>query len=144
MVATHGLTHLALSVRDPEVFGVREYFRDSDTIQVIGPQAAIAADDSAHAAGPGWGLHLLRQHAQETCRRNAPRCPECPLLRHCPARQSREARRYSASVLSGRLIRARTASFAGSFSYSTRYTMAHKGISTPACAATAWMARAAA
>jgi len=45
MIATHGLTHLALSVRDPErslrfyssVFGVREYFRDCDTIQVLGP-----------------------------------------------------------------------------------------------------------
>jgi catechol 2,3-dioxygenase-like lactoylglutathione lyase family enzyme len=45
MINTHGLTHVALSVRDPErslrfyasVFGVREYFRDADTIQVLGP-----------------------------------------------------------------------------------------------------------
>jgi catechol 2,3-dioxygenase-like lactoylglutathione lyase family enzyme len=44
-IATHGLTHLALAVRDPErslrfyeaVFGVREYFRDANTIQVLGP-----------------------------------------------------------------------------------------------------------
>jgi catechol 2,3-dioxygenase-like lactoylglutathione lyase family enzyme len=45
MIATHGLTHLALSVQDPDrslrfyaaVFGVREYVRDADTIQVLGP-----------------------------------------------------------------------------------------------------------
>jgi len=45
MVRTHGLTHLALAVNDPErslafyraAFGVREYFRDAGTIQVQGP-----------------------------------------------------------------------------------------------------------
>lgn len=45
MIKTHGLTHVALSVTDPErslafyssVFGVREYFRDNQTIQVLGP-----------------------------------------------------------------------------------------------------------
>jgi catechol 2,3-dioxygenase-like lactoylglutathione lyase family enzyme len=45
MIATHGLTHLALSVLDPDrslrfystVFGVREYFRDANSIQVLGP-----------------------------------------------------------------------------------------------------------
>jgi catechol 2,3-dioxygenase-like lactoylglutathione lyase family enzyme len=45
MVRTHGLTHIALSVHDPErslrfyeqVFGVKEYFRDENTIQVQGP-----------------------------------------------------------------------------------------------------------
>jgi catechol 2,3-dioxygenase-like lactoylglutathione lyase family enzyme len=45
MIKTHGLTHLALSVRDPQrslrfyasVFGVREYFRDANTIQALGP-----------------------------------------------------------------------------------------------------------
>ena len=45
MISTYGLTHIALAVRDPErslrfygaVFGVREYFRDDNTIQVLGP-----------------------------------------------------------------------------------------------------------
>jgi catechol 2,3-dioxygenase-like lactoylglutathione lyase family enzyme len=45
MIKTHGLTHLSLSVRDPErslafyreLFGVREYHRDDSCIQVLGP-----------------------------------------------------------------------------------------------------------
>jgi len=45
MIEAHGLTNLALSVEDPDrslcfygsVFGVREYFRDANTIQVLGP-----------------------------------------------------------------------------------------------------------
>lgn len=45
MIRTHGLTHISLSVRDPErslafyhqLFGVREYHRDENGIQVVGP-----------------------------------------------------------------------------------------------------------
>jgi len=45
MIKTHGLTHLSLSVRDPErslafyrkLFGVREVHRDENSIQVLGP-----------------------------------------------------------------------------------------------------------
>ena len=45
MVKTYGLSHIALKVADPErsasfyraVFGVEEYFRDADSIQVKGP-----------------------------------------------------------------------------------------------------------
>jgi catechol 2,3-dioxygenase-like lactoylglutathione lyase family enzyme len=45
MIKTHGLSHLSLDVADPEVslqfyealFGVREYFRDANCIQVLGP-----------------------------------------------------------------------------------------------------------
>ncbi len=45
MIKTHGLTHISLSVRDPErslafyrdLFGVREYHRDENSIPVLGP-----------------------------------------------------------------------------------------------------------
>lgn len=45
MITTHGLTHLSLSVADPErslafyraLFGVREVHRDGESIQVQGP-----------------------------------------------------------------------------------------------------------
>jgi catechol 2,3-dioxygenase-like lactoylglutathione lyase family enzyme len=45
MIKTHGLNHISLSVRDPDValafytelFGVREYFRSEDVIQALGP-----------------------------------------------------------------------------------------------------------
>ena len=45
MIRTHGLTHVALAVKDPQVslafyaslFGVKEYYRDEHSIQVIGP-----------------------------------------------------------------------------------------------------------
>jgi catechol 2,3-dioxygenase-like lactoylglutathione lyase family enzyme len=45
MIKTHGLTHINLEVADPDaslrfyasVFGVKEYFRDADSIQVLGP-----------------------------------------------------------------------------------------------------------
>jgi len=45
MVLTHGLTHVALAVSDPdrsarfyaEVFGAKEYFRDQTSIQMQGP-----------------------------------------------------------------------------------------------------------
>ena len=45
MIRTHGLSHINLDVRDPEVslrfyeqmFGVKEYYRDEESIQVLGP-----------------------------------------------------------------------------------------------------------
>jgi len=45
MIRTYGLTHIALAVHDPErslafyheVFGVREYYRDEESIHVQGP-----------------------------------------------------------------------------------------------------------
>jgi catechol 2,3-dioxygenase-like lactoylglutathione lyase family enzyme len=45
MIRTHGLSHIALAVRDPErsarfyaaAFGAEEYYRDENEIQVKGP-----------------------------------------------------------------------------------------------------------
>jgi catechol 2,3-dioxygenase-like lactoylglutathione lyase family enzyme len=45
MIKTHGLSHINLEVADPEaslrfyseLFGVKEYFRDDESIQVLGP-----------------------------------------------------------------------------------------------------------
>jgi catechol 2,3-dioxygenase-like lactoylglutathione lyase family enzyme len=45
MIKTYGLTHLNLEVADPDaslrfyetMFGVREYYRDAESVQVLGP-----------------------------------------------------------------------------------------------------------
>jgi catechol 2,3-dioxygenase-like lactoylglutathione lyase family enzyme len=62
MIKTHGLTHISLTVKDPDrslkfyeqVFGVKEYYRDDDSIQVQGPgpHDVIAFERDAGAAGP--------------------------------------------------------------------------------------------
>lgn len=63
MIRTHGLSHLNLEVRDPErslrfyqaLFGVREYFRDDQSIQVLGPGKhdvlAFVRSENAGATG---------------------------------------------------------------------------------------------
>jgi catechol 2,3-dioxygenase-like lactoylglutathione lyase family enzyme len=65
MVETHGLTHIALDVRDPDrslrfyadVFGVREYFRDETQIQVLGPGPFdVIAFNKANAPGAAGGI----------------------------------------------------------------------------------------
>jgi catechol 2,3-dioxygenase-like lactoylglutathione lyase family enzyme len=66
MVRTHGLTHIALAVRDPErslafyqaVFGVREYYRDADMIQVLGPgpHDVLAFQRKPETAGTAGGV----------------------------------------------------------------------------------------
>src|ERR1700722_2401170 len=66
MIKTHGLSHIALSVLDPErslrfyrsVFGVREYFRDETTIQVLGPgpHDVIAFERRPASAGTAGGI----------------------------------------------------------------------------------------
>jgi catechol 2,3-dioxygenase-like lactoylglutathione lyase family enzyme len=65
-VATHGLTHIALAVASPArslrfyraVFGVREYYRDADSIQVLGPGAhdIIAFERDPGSAGTRGGI----------------------------------------------------------------------------------------
>lgn len=66
MIKTHGLSHIALSVEDPdrslafyrEVFGVREYYRDDSSIQVIGPgeHDVIAFEKHPKEAGRRGGI----------------------------------------------------------------------------------------
>ncbi len=75
MITTYGLTHISLSVRDParsldfytRVFGVKEYFRDTDQIQAQGPGPydIIAFEKNDTLAGrPGgighFGFRLTR------------------------------------------------------------------------------------
>jgi catechol 2,3-dioxygenase-like lactoylglutathione lyase family enzyme len=68
-LATHGLTHIALAVKSPArslefyraVFGVEEYYRDADTIQVLGPgpKDVIAFERNPQRAGrPGGIIHF--------------------------------------------------------------------------------------
>ena len=66
MIKTHGLTHISLSVEDPdrslkfysEVFGVREYYRDEEQIQVLGPGPydVIAFEKAEATAGKLGGI----------------------------------------------------------------------------------------
>jgi catechol 2,3-dioxygenase-like lactoylglutathione lyase family enzyme len=66
MIQTHGLTHISLAVADPErslrfyeqVFGVREYFRDDNSIQVLGPgpQDVLAFERDPARAGAKGGI----------------------------------------------------------------------------------------
>lgn len=66
MIRTRGLSHIALCVLDPErslafyrsVFGVREYFRNDTTIQVLGPgdYDVIAFEKRPAAAGMAGGI----------------------------------------------------------------------------------------
>ena len=68
MIETHGLTHLNLEVADPDVslrfyeslFGVKEYFRDENSIQVLGPgeKDVIAFVKSDHAGVTGGISHF--------------------------------------------------------------------------------------
>ncbi len=66
MIKTHGLTHISLGVRDPDrslafyeqVFGVKEYYRDENSIQVLGPGShdVIAFDKDVANAGKCGGI----------------------------------------------------------------------------------------
>jgi catechol 2,3-dioxygenase-like lactoylglutathione lyase family enzyme len=66
MIKTHGLTHISLAVKDPDqslafyqkVFGVKEYYRDEQSIQVLGPGShdVIAFDKDVENAGRLGGI----------------------------------------------------------------------------------------
>lgn len=65
MIETHGLTHINLEVSDPErslrfygtLFGVKEYFRDENSIQVLGPgEHDVLAFVKSGAAGVVGGI----------------------------------------------------------------------------------------
>jgi catechol 2,3-dioxygenase-like lactoylglutathione lyase family enzyme len=66
MIKTHGLTHISLAVEDPDrslkfyeqLFGVKEYYRDENSIQAQGPGAhdVIAFERDMHAAGKDGGI----------------------------------------------------------------------------------------
>jgi len=66
MVKTHGLTHIAIAVRDlnrtlefyKKVFGVKEYYSDSNSIQVLGPgkHDVIAFEKNRTKAGKTSGI----------------------------------------------------------------------------------------
>ena len=66
MVEAHGLTHISLAVADPQrsldfyarVFGVKEYFRDEDQIQVQGPGRydVLAFEKNREKAGSRAGI----------------------------------------------------------------------------------------
>jgi catechol 2,3-dioxygenase-like lactoylglutathione lyase family enzyme len=66
MIKTHGLTHINLAVRDPDrslrfyeqVFGVKEYYRDANSIQVQGPGShdVIAFEKASGSAGKVGGI----------------------------------------------------------------------------------------
>ena len=69
MIKTHGLSHVALCVADPDrslafyrsVFGVSEYFRSDSTIQVLGPGPydVLAFEKRPAGAGVSGGIiHL--------------------------------------------------------------------------------------
>ena len=65
MIETHGLNHISLSVRDPErslnfyrqLFAVREYYRDENSIQVLGPGAHdVIAFERRSSHGKAGGI----------------------------------------------------------------------------------------
>ena len=106
MVENYGLTHISLAVRDLEktlqfysqVFGVKEYFRDEKSIQVIGPQGhgVIAFEYNPSKAGERagidhFGFRLLRktdidkaveevETAGGTIVKRGEFAPECPYV----------------------------------------------------------------
>jgi len=75
MVETHGLTHISLAVADPQrsldfyarVFGVKEYYRDEEQIQVQGPGRfdVIAFERNKKKAGSRAGIDQAVDEVQK-------------------------------------------------------------------------------
>ena len=76
MVETHGLSHISLAVNDPQrslefyaqVFGVREYYRDENQIQVQGPGPfdVLAFERRPEHAGLRSGIDHFGFRPEET------------------------------------------------------------------------------
>ena len=69
MIQTHGLTHINLEVADPQIslnfyqtlFGVKEYFRDENSIQVLGPgEKDVLAFVKSERSGKKGGISHFR------------------------------------------------------------------------------------
>jgi catechol 2,3-dioxygenase-like lactoylglutathione lyase family enzyme len=87
MIRTHGLTHINLEVADPDVslrfyermFGVKEYYRDADSIQALGPgpHDVLAFVRSRKAGREGgishFGFRLVDPHDIDDAVRTAKR-----------------------------------------------------------------------
>jgi catechol 2,3-dioxygenase-like lactoylglutathione lyase family enzyme len=66
MIKTHGLTHIAIAVKDPDrslrfyqnLLGVKEYYRDKNSIQAQGPGShdVIAFERDTKLAGKPGGI----------------------------------------------------------------------------------------
>jgi hypothetical protein len=142
MIATHGLTHLALSLRDSErslrfyssVFWVREYFRDSDTIQVLGPGShdVIAFERRPEDAGsPGGIIHVGFRLTRKTL------TPPWPPLRTRVGRSAREVSLVRDYHSLSFVIQADTRSRSGSSSVSSNHQLERAVMGQRRCAASA-------
>ena len=78
MIETYGLTHLNLEVADPEaslrfyqqMFGVKEYFRDENSIQVQGPgEKDVLAFVRSDNAGVVGGISHFGFRLMASCKR---------------------------------------------------------------------------
>jgi catechol 2,3-dioxygenase-like lactoylglutathione lyase family enzyme len=88
VIETHGLTHLNLEVSDPDVslrfyealFGVREYFRDEQSVQVLGPGehdviAFVRTEQAGKRGGIShFGFRLKRPDQIQAAIENARAC----------------------------------------------------------------------
>lgn len=99
-IKTHGLTHISLAVRDPDrslkfyrsLFGVKEYYRDENSIQVLGPglHDVMAFERDSRKAGKRSGIDHFGfvSRLQRTLIRLCAK-PSAPAERSCGVENSR-------------------------------------------------------